>query len=100
MSDGLGLFLTIVLEIFVFVLFNYYAFKKSAGSIKRRLWAGVIFLVLTPLIFFGTAIFVSIFDEGGWGAGILAVFFTALYILNGIIILLSSLHIYLTKKSE
>jgi hypothetical protein len=100
MSDGLGLFLTIVLEIFVFTLFNYFAFKKSAGSIKRRLWAGVLFLLLTPLIFFGTGIFVSIFDESGWGAGILMVIFSALYIMNGIIILLSSLHIYLTKRNE
>ncbi|MCA1054327.1 hypothetical protein LCM10_04950 [Rossellomorea aquimaris] len=97
MSDGLGLFLTIVLEVFVFVLLNVYSFKKSAGSIKRRLWAGVLFLLLTPVIFFGTLGFVLIFDEGGWGAGILAVVFTGLYILNGIIILLSSVHIYLTK---
>ncbi|WP_421383134.1 hypothetical protein ACOJQI_02260 [Bacillus salacetis] len=97
MSDGFGLFLTVVLEILAFGLLNYFAFTKSAGDIKKRLWAGVIFLLLTPVILFGTLIFVSIFDESGWGAGFLGVIFTALYIVNGIIILLSSLHIYLTK---
>jgi hypothetical protein len=85
------------LELLAFGVINYFAFKLSAGNIKKRLWAGVVFLLLTPLIFFGTLMFGLTYDDGGWGAGILAVICAGLYILNGIIVLLSSLHLYLTK---
>ncbi|WP_456272512.1 hypothetical protein [Bacillus sp. AK031] len=97
MSDGIGLFLTIVFEILAFGGINYFAFKKSDGDSKKRVLAGVIFLLLTPIIFFGTLMIGFTYDDGGWGAGILAVIFTGLYILNGIIVLLSALHLYLTK---
>jgi hypothetical protein len=94
MSDSAGLILTIILEIMVFGFINYYAIKHSQQNAKRRLWAGVIFLLLTPMIFFATLFFVLTFDESGWGAGILAVIFTGLYIVNGLIVLLSALHLH------
>ncbi|MEH7885327.1 hypothetical protein V7654_13515 [Bacillus sp. JJ1609] len=97
MSDGLGMALTFILEIILFGLINYYTVKLSLRNVKKRIWGGIIFLLLTPIIFFGTLFFVGIWDEGGWGAGILAVIFTGIYILNGIIMLLSSIHIYFNK---
>lgn len=98
MSDVLGLILTIILEVIVFGLFNYYTFKLSQKNAVKRIWAGVIFLLLSPLIFFGTLFFVLIFDEGGWGAGILTVVFTGLYIINGVFVLLSSIRLYFVKS--
>jgi hypothetical protein len=97
MSDAIGMSLTLIMEIVLFGLFNYFTIKYSKGVVKKRIWGGVLFLLLTPVIFFGTLMFVSIWDEGGWGAGMLAVIFTALYILNGIIMLLSSIHIHFRK---
>jgi heme/copper-type cytochrome/quinol oxidase subunit 3 len=94
MSDSAGLTLTIILEILAFGLINYYALKHSQHHVKRRIWAGVIFLLFTPMIFFATLFFVLTFDESGWGAGILAVIFTGLYIVNGLILLLSALHLH------
>lgn len=99
MSDGLGMALTFILEIILFGLINYCTVKLSLRNVKKRIWGGIIFLLLTPIIFFCTLFFVGIFDEGGWGAGILAVTFTGIYILNGMIMLLSSIHIYLKKPS-
>lgn len=99
MSDSVGLLLTIVLGILVFGAINYGSFKFSQQNIKKRIWAGIIFLLLTPLIFFSTLFFVLLFDEGGWGAGILSVIITGLYILNGIFILLSSIRLYFVKTT-
>ncbi|MBA9028398.1 MULTISPECIES: hypothetical protein [Bacillaceae] len=100
MSDSVGLSLTIILEIIVFGLINFYTFKFSQQNIKKRVWAGIIFLLLTPLIYFGTLFFVLTFDESGWGAGILTVLFTGLYIMNGIIVLLlSSIRLFLAKSN-
>jgi len=97
MSDGLGMALTFILEIILFGFINYCTVKLSLRNVKKRIWGAIIFLILTPIIFFGTLFFVGIFDEGGWGAGILAVIFTGLYILNGMIMLLSSVHIHFKK---
>lgn len=94
MSDAVGMSLTLIMEILLFGFINYYTVKLSKGKVKKRIWGGIIFLLLTPIIFFGTLAFVGIWDEGGWGAGILAVIFTGLFIVNGVIMLLSSIHIY------
>ncbi|WP_142921011.1 hypothetical protein [Mesobacillus zeae] len=98
MSEEVGLFLTLLLEIAVFGFANYYAFKYSQKDIKKRIWAGIIFLLLTPMILFGTLFFAMIYDSSGWGAGILAVVATALYFLNGLIVLLSSMYLYFKKS--
>ncbi|MGM9985778.1 MAG: hypothetical protein ACI35O_01000 [Bacillaceae bacterium] len=98
MSDTVGLILTIVLEVIIFGIINFYTFTYSRDNSKKRIGAGIVFLLLTPLIFFGTLSFVLIFDEGGWGAGLLTMIFTSLYIINGIIVLLSALYLYLKKS--
>lgn len=99
MSDGLGVSLTFIMEMILFGLINYYTVKLSSKNAKKRILGGIIFLLLTPFIFFSTLFFVGIWDEGGWGAGIFAVTFTGLYILNGFIMLLSAISIYMKKPS-
>ncbi|CAM3827330.1 hypothetical protein [Mesobacillus thioparans] len=94
MPESIGTILTILLNVALFGTANYFAVKHSAGNVKKRLIAGILFLLLTPVIFFSTLFFSFTWDDSGWGAGILAVIFTGLYLLNGLIILLSSIHIY------
>ncbi|MBT2681191.1 hypothetical protein J7E38_19560 [Bacillus sp. ISL-35] len=97
MPETVGTILTILLNVALFGTANYFAIKHSAGNSKKRLLAGVLFLLCTPVIFFSTLYLVFIWDDSGWGAGILSVIFTGLYILNGLILLLSSIHIYFRK---
>ncbi|WP_226675157.1 hypothetical protein [Mesobacillus jeotgali] len=94
MPESVGMILTLLMNIALFGLANYFAVKHSARNIKRRLIAGMIFLLSTPIIFFSTLYLVFTWDDTGWGAGILTVIYTGLYILNGLILLLSSIHIY------
>ncbi|WP_044641764.1 hypothetical protein [Risungbinella massiliensis] len=99
MSADVGMSITILLEITVFGIINFYAFKYSQDNIKKRIWAGVIFLLLTPIILFGTLYFVLLFDKGmGWGAFVVTLIATGLYIINGIIVLLSSFYLYFKKS--
>jgi hypothetical protein len=97
MSDSVGTILTILLNIALFGTGNYIALKLSQGNIKKRLLAGVLFLLCTPIIFFSTLYLGFTWDDTGWGAGTLAVIFTGLYILNGLVMLLSSIHLYFRK---
>ncbi|OMC89027.1 hypothetical protein BK128_03590 [Viridibacillus sp. FSL H7-0596] len=77
-------------------LSNFIAFKISGKNKKKRIWAGIIILLLTPLVFFITGISVSPFDPGGFGTGILMVSYSFLFAVNGIIIIIIGLF---TKKS-
>ncbi|NKE03879.1 MULTISPECIES: hypothetical protein [Mesobacillus] len=97
MSDALGTVLTLLLNIALFGLANYFAVKYSVRNIKKRIIAGILFLLCTPVIFFSTLYLGFTWDDSGWGAGILTVIFTGLYLLNGLILLLSAIHIYYRK---
>ncbi|MGV2941397.1 hypothetical protein AB5I83_17475 [Mesobacillus sp. LC4] len=97
MSDSVGTVLTLLLNIALFGLGNYFAVKYSVRNIKKRIIAGILFLLCTPVIFFSTLFFGFTWDDSGWGAGILTVIFTGLYLLNGLILLLSAIHIYYRK---
>lgn len=97
MPESVGMILTLLMNIALIGLANYFAVKHSARNIKRRLIAGMIFLLFTPVIFFSTLYLGFTWDDTGWGAGILTVIYTGLYILNGLILLLSSIHIYFRK---
>lgn len=97
MSDALGTVLTLLLNIALFGLANYFAVKYSVRNIKKRIIAGILFLLCTPVIFFSTLYLGFTWDDSGWGAGILTVIFTGLYLLNGLILLLSAIHIYFRK---
>ncbi|MDG4656907.1 hypothetical protein P6P90_09465 [Ectobacillus antri] len=95
MSNTVGLLLTILLQVGIFSLANFLAFKYSINDIKRRIVAGVLFLLCTPIVYVITFFFVLIYDNSGWGAGILTVIFSGLYMINGVIIVLSALHLYM-----
>jgi hypothetical protein len=97
MPESVGMILTLLMNIALFGVANYYAVKHSVRNIKKRIIAGTIFLLFTPVIFFCTLYLSLTWDNTGWGAGILAVIYTGLYILNGLILLLSTIHIYFRK---
>ncbi|MBT2682723.1 hypothetical protein [Bacillus sp. ISL-37] len=97
MPDSVGMILTLLMNIALFGGANYFAVKHSARNIKRRIIAGLVFLLFTPVIFFSSLYLGFTWDDSGWGAGILTVIYTGLYILNGLILLLSSIHIYFRK---
>ncbi|MED3035315.1 hypothetical protein CBR56_11070 [Bacillus thuringiensis] len=91
MSDGMQLFITFIFVIVMFSILNFLAIFLSKHNFKRRIVAGSIFSLLTPIVFLTTAAFASIFDTAGFEAGTLAFIVAIVYILNGIVILLSSL---------
>ncbi|MDT3498750.1 hypothetical protein NLU03_31970 [Bacillus toyonensis] len=90
MYDGMQFFIIFIFVIVMFSILNFLAISLSQHSFKRRIVAGFVFLLLTPIVFLTTTAFASIFDKGGFGAGTLAFIITSVYILNGIVILLSS----------
>lgn len=69
-------------------LTNFIAFKISGKNKRKRIWAGLIILLLTPVVFGVTGISVSPFDPGGFGTGMFMVLFSFLFALNGIIIII------------
>lgn len=97
MPESVGMILTLLMNIALFSAANYIAVKHSARRVKRRIIAGVLFLLFTPVIFFSTLYLGFTWDDTGWGAGIMAVIYTGLYLLNGLILLLSAIHIYFKK---
>jgi heme/copper-type cytochrome/quinol oxidase subunit 3 len=97
MPESVGMILTLLMNIALFAIANYTAMKHSARNVRRRIIAGVLFLLFTPLIFFSTLYLGFTWDDTGWGAGIMTVIYTGLYILNGLILLLSAIHFYFKK---
>lgn len=90
MSDGMQLLIILLFSLVMFGVLNFLAISLSQNNFKRRIVAGFVFLLLTPIILLTTTAFASIFDNGVFGAGTLAFYISSLYIINGIVILLSS----------
>lgn len=90
-----ALFLLII--VFVLGISNFIALRVSGNSRKKRIWSGVIFLILTPIIFFITAISISPFDPYGFGTGIISGLYAILFFINGIIVIFIGL---LTKSKS
>lgn len=84
------LFIIFIFVIVIFSILNFLTISLSQHSFKRRIVAGFVFLLLTPIVFLTTTAFASIFDKGGFSVGTLAFIIASVYILNGIVILLSS----------
>ncbi|RSD28717.1 hypothetical protein [Mesobacillus subterraneus] len=97
MSEPVGMIITILVNIALFGLANYFAIKHSVQNVKKRIAAGIIFLLCTPAVFFITLYIGALWDDSGWGAGIVTVIASGLYILNGLGMLLSSIHIHFSK---
>ncbi|HDR4898320.1 hypothetical protein I6G76_10780 [Bacillus cereus] len=94
MSAGIQLFIILLFVIAMFSILNFLAFSLSGHNFKRRIVAGFIFLLLTPIIFLTTSAFTSIFNKASFGAINLTVSIVNVYILNGIVILLSASFIH------
>ncbi|TXR95099.1 hypothetical protein DN390_23625 [Bacillus sp. SH7-1] len=94
MSDGIQLIIILLFIIAMFSILNFLAISLSQHSFKRRIVAGFIFLLLTPLIFLTTSAFTSIFNKASFGAVNLTFSIVNIYILNGIVILLSASFIH------
>lgn len=80
MSDGIQVFIVLLFAIALFSILNFLAISLSRHSLKKRIVAGFIFLLLTPIIFLTIATFASIFDKAGFGAGTLAFMIASVYI--------------------
>nr|WP_249709515.1 hypothetical protein [Bacillus cereus] len=91
MSEGMQLFSIFIFVLALLSIINFLAISLSGHNFKKRIIAGFIFLLITPIVFLATVAFASIFDKAGFGAGGLAFIVAIVYILNGIVILLSSL---------
>ena len=91
MSNGIQVLIILLFVIAMFSTLNFLAISLSQRKFKRRIVAGFIFLLLTPIIFLTTTAFASIFDKAGFGVGGIAFIVAIIYVLNGIVILLSSL---------
>jgi protein-S-isoprenylcysteine O-methyltransferase Ste14 len=83
------IFLLIIL--FALGITNFVAFKVSRRNRKRRIWSGIIVLLITPIIFFISAVSISPFDPNGFGTGIISGLYAFSFLLNGIIILIIGL---------
>ncbi|ONG98390.1 hypothetical protein [Bacillus cereus] len=98
MSAGIQLFIILLFVIAMFSILNFLAFSLSGHNFKRRIVAGFIFLLLTPIIFLTTSAFTSIFNKASFGAVNLTVSIVNVYFLNGIVILLSASFIHKKKN--
>lgn len=76
---------------------NVIAFKISKTNRKKRIRSGFVFLLLTPIIFFLTAVSISPFDPYGFGTGIISGLYAALFFINGIVVIFIGL---LTKNAS
>ncbi|NQD67389.1 hypothetical protein HP456_15850 [Bacillus haikouensis] len=88
-----ALFFSII--VFVLGISNFIVFKVSGKNKKKRILSGAVCILLTPVIFFITAVSISPFDPYGFGTGIISVLYSALFFINGIVILIIGL---ITKR--
>ena len=96
MSDGIEVFIVLLFAIALFSILNFLAISLSGHSFKKN--RGRFHIFTTDSHYLLTiATFASIFDKAGFGAGTLAFMIASVYILNGIVILLSSL--FMLKKT-
>ncbi|MGE6363625.1 hypothetical protein ACQKD9_07230 [Bacillus paramycoides] len=97
MTSCVQLLMIFLFVIIMFSVINFLAISLSQHSVKRRIVAGFVFLLLTPIVFLTTTALASIFDKVGFGAANLSFSIAGIYILNGIAILLSST--FIIKKA-
>ncbi|MBJ8105332.1 MULTISPECIES: hypothetical protein [Bacillus cereus group] len=90
MSAGIQLLITLLFSFVMFGALNFLAISLSQNNFKRRIVAGFVFLLLTPVVFLTTLTFASIFDKSVFGPATLAFIMATIYILNGLIVLISS----------
>lgn len=83
----LDVILIIFFGVMIFAGANLIIYYISKGNEKRKTKLGVLMLILSPVVFYGTLQFSAIFDNGGFGAGIFALLYGVLFFINGVIVL-------------
>jgi hypothetical protein len=89
--------LFILIVILALGISNFVAFKVSGGNGKKKVISGVLFILLSPIVFFITAISISPFDPYGFGTGMISGIYAVLFFINGIVILMIGL---ITKTNQ
>ena len=100
--EGSGMFmgyLFLIGIILTLVLINYIVFKFSRQNKNTRIWSGLVLILITPIVFFGTMGILSPFDPGGFGTGLYSVLNTFLFFVNGITIIIIGLFTKNIKKT-
>ena len=91
MSDWGVLFLLFLIIMTILALTNILVMKISGKNKKKRIWSGIICILLTPLVFFLTGLSVSPFDPYGFGTGMLMMIYGAFFALNGVGVIVTGL---------
>ncbi|MGG3912921.1 hypothetical protein [Rossellomorea vietnamensis] len=91
MSDWGVLFLLVVIIMTILALTNIMVIKISGKNKKKRIWSGIICILLTPVVFFLTGLSVSPFDPYGFGTGMLMMIYGAFFALNGVGVIVTGL---------
>ena len=91
-------YLVLIGIIATLVLINFLVFTFTRKSKKRRIWSGLVVILLTPIVFFVTMETLSPFDPGGFGAALLSILNTFLFFVNGIAIIIIGLFTRSIKK--
>ncbi|WP_042351422.1 hypothetical protein [Bacillus massiliigorillae] len=79
---------------------NVLVFKISGDSKRKRIWSGIVVMLLSPIVFFVTFSSVIPFDSGGFGAAMIAMMYSFLFFINGIIVVLIGLFTRGLTKEE
>ncbi|MBS4209026.1 hypothetical protein [Bacillus sp. FJAT-50079] len=91
------MWISFLLFILMGLLFlNIIAFKFSKTR-HKRIFMGVLILFLAPVLFFATFSIVIPYDTGGFGTAMYSILYTALFLLNGIVI--TAIGVF-TKRKE
>ncbi|RRN73874.1 hypothetical protein EI200_04095 [Peribacillus simplex] len=73
--------------IFIFATVNILTFFISKDNNNRKPKIGLSLLLISPVVFYITLEFVSLFDKGGFAASIFAFVYGFLFFVNGLILL-------------
>ncbi|UXH45202.1 hypothetical protein [Rossellomorea vietnamensis] len=91
MSDWGVLFLLFLIMMIILALTNILVMKISGKNKKKRIWSGIICILITPVVFFLTGLSVSPLDPYGFGTGVLMIIYGAFFALNGVGIVVTGL---------
>jgi hypothetical protein len=84
LSDWGVLFLLFMIIVAILALTNFTVMKLAGKNKKKRIWAGVVCLLLTPVVFILTGLSVSPFDPYGFGTGMVMMIYGTFFTLNSL----------------
>ncbi|WP_341357915.1 hypothetical protein [Rossellomorea sp. y25] len=84
MSDWGVLFLFFMIIMAILAFTNFMVMKLAGKNKKKRIWYGVVCLLLTPVVFILTGLSVSPFDPSGFVTGMVMMIYGTFFALNAI----------------